>query len=478
MRQALWRHCLALKGAISGEVLLTCVDADWHDRRHGASHAGLPARPAAAGSGCCVGKSAGLGSPRQTGWCWRCWPDCCPASGGRSSWSLRARCCAGTANWSRDDGPTHLLLTAAVWTPRGRGSAAAGAGESTVGRSADRRGVPQAHAGGLRDHSAPDPSSAPAGSSAAARGCELGAVPARRRPGRWRWTSSPWTRCGCAGCTCCSSSRSSIAGCTSPGSPQAAGMGAEQNLHRTLVGGAAYSAYQDTELPPGPDAIRDRLALVTDAPPGLPGAAGVRLDRPELLRRRPDVGLIVGDPAAPTALAADLATYRIQRWGPGVTTTFVDARPARIKPAGVRNVRCETCFPHLGGRADCTDGRTSLRPSPRRAACRPLSAELLTSSTAANVGGTADNPGSLVHAIRRTASAWPGATTLSARHRGRGIAGTWQRTRGLGRIQRRACAESGSAMVGLEKPLHQADGVDHAILVEARGLGPLSGNLW
>jgi hypothetical protein len=23
----------------------------------------------------------------------------------------------------------------------------------------------------------------------------------RRRPGRWQWTSSPWTRCGCAGCT-------------------------------------------------------------------------------------------------------------------------------------------------------------------------------------------------------------------------------------------------------------------------------------
>jgi hypothetical protein len=27
----------------------------------------------------------GLGSPRPTGWCWRCWPGCFRVSGGRSS---------------------------------------------------------------------------------------------------------------------------------------------------------------------------------------------------------------------------------------------------------------------------------------------------------------------------------------------------------------------------------------------------------
>jgi putative transposase len=56
--------------------------------------------------------------------------------------------------------------------------AAAGAGESPVGLSADRRRVPQARAGGVRDHCAPAPGPAPAGSGAAAWWCERGVVPA------------------------------------------------------------------------------------------------------------------------------------------------------------------------------------------------------------------------------------------------------------------------------------------------------------
>jgi transposase InsO family protein len=51
-------------------------------------------------------------------------------------------------------------------------------GESPVGLPADRGRVPQARAGGVREHGAPDPAPAPAGSGAAAWRRELGAVPA------------------------------------------------------------------------------------------------------------------------------------------------------------------------------------------------------------------------------------------------------------------------------------------------------------
>jgi hypothetical protein len=59
----------------------------------------------------------------------------------------------------------------------------AGAGESAVGVSADRGGVPQARPGGVRDVGAAGSAPAPAGSGATAGRAELGAVPARSR--RW-----------------------------------------------------------------------------------------------------------------------------------------------------------------------------------------------------------------------------------------------------------------------------------------------------
>jgi len=42
---------------------------------------------------------------------------------------------------------------------------------------------------------------------------------ASRPPGSWPATSSPSTRSGCGGCTCCSSSNSEADGCTLPASP-------------------------------------------------------------------------------------------------------------------------------------------------------------------------------------------------------------------------------------------------------------------
>jgi hypothetical protein len=130
-------------------------------------------------SWCCVGKPAGPGSPRPTGWCWRCWPDYFPASDGRSFLVT-----PGTLlRWHRE-------LVARRWTyphtgqRRGLDPEVAevvlrlARENPPVGLPPDRRRMPQTRAGGVRDHCAADPAPAPAGSSAAAWRYELGAVPA------------------------------------------------------------------------------------------------------------------------------------------------------------------------------------------------------------------------------------------------------------------------------------------------------------
>ena len=62
--------------------------------------------PAASADGGAPAGRPGPGTRRRIGWCWLSWRGCCRGSGGRRSWSLRPRCCAGTATWCGVGGPT------------------------------------------------------------------------------------------------------------------------------------------------------------------------------------------------------------------------------------------------------------------------------------------------------------------------------------------------------------------------------------
>ena len=81
---------------------------------------------------------------------------------------------------------------------------AAGQGEPDLGIPPHPRRAAPARVQARGEHRVDHPAPRRCRSSADAFGDDLAAVPPRRPPVCWRWTSSPWTRCGCSGCTCCS----------------------------------------------------------------------------------------------------------------------------------------------------------------------------------------------------------------------------------------------------------------------------------
>jgi hypothetical protein len=222
---------------------VTCGDACGMIVAHVGAHAGSRGTPAAVGSGRSrsgTGREGrrDRGAPPSADGAAAAGPpatvhpvgpdragDAGPAAAARAVAGLPGHPWHAAALASRVGGPPVDVPTyrpAPAWSGLrgGGGGAAVGAGEPAMGVRADRGGVPQAGPGGVRDDGAPDPAPAPAGPGAPAWRWELGAVPAGAgRPGRWRWTSSPWRPSGCAGCTSCLWWRWSAGGCTWPGSP-------------------------------------------------------------------------------------------------------------------------------------------------------------------------------------------------------------------------------------------------------------------
>jgi putative transposase len=167
---------------------------------------------------CCAARTHDPGSNLPTA---RCLPPLavpCPGPAGRAFSSGRRRCCAGTGAWSPAPGPTRTVEQGDHHSPR-TSSSSSSAWPETTPRWGYQRIQGELLRGGVQV------------SASAIRGTlrryRLDPAP-RRTTTTWRaflrqqaaeivaCDFFTWTRCGCGGCRCCSSSNWTPDASTSP----------------------------------------------------------------------------------------------------------------------------------------------------------------------------------------------------------------------------------------------------------------------